>query len=234
MARHHTAIPKQHGQWEPENNWEPVGRAINGKQLWVERFQDNEPEPMMETIKGPDGTAIIDPETGEPKQRRVFKRHPVNGEPLYPMNRRNIVTRERMFYVESQGNWNVEKHFYTPPSEEELREIDRKERIQELKDTFFAKLADTGLSPDELMRRLQTYGPVMTDEQIAEADEHAGVVPEPAGDSADEKDYPLKLAGRNQWELSNGTIYTGDEEGALDAELEVLQRREEMASVPEF
>lgn len=222
-------IQPQHGEFIPSPDWEPAGVAPNGRQLYRERFRTNEAVPMMEEVLNHDGSPVVDSRTGKTKMKRVWKRHPINGEPLYPMNQRNIVVKERLFFAESQGNYNVEKHFYKPPTAEEIARAEREGKVTEMYRTFAEALVDTGLTPDEVVRRLTQYGPVMTTEQLAEAERHAAI----GLDEDPTQEYPVQLA-RGEYRLSDGSTFKGNKSAAEDAEIEVMRRREEARDNPAF
>lgn len=206
-----TTLPRiepQHGPTVVPRNCTPVGLTPAGQQLYVEKFKSAKAVPMI----GDNGT-------------RVWKRHPINGEPLYPMNKREDTIVERMFFFESQGNFNVEKHWYAPPTQAELDAAVREKRMAEVMEKFASTLVDSGKSPDELMRRLFEYGPVLTEQEFAEAETGvAATLAEPVAAVTGEP-YPRKLAGVGRWELSDGTKMQGKRKEADEAEALIQQQR---------
>lgn len=239
MQRDLMTIPKLHGPEIPHPDWEAVGFAPNGKQLFIERFKTNDAVPMMEPVRNPDGTQARDPETGELLERRVYKRHPINGEPLIPMNKRNIVTVERMFWLESEGNNNVHKHFYTPPTPEEIAAAEREQKIGEVQRAFAESLVDAGWTADEVLKRLTTYGPVLTPEEHEESERErlkaahdAALVDEDAGPPVT---YPDPVPDtEDEWRLSDGQVFVGSRESAEEQEALIQQQRAQAKDVPDY
>lgn len=205
-----TTLPRiepQHGPTVVPKNCTPVGLTPAGQQLYVERFKSAKAIPMI----GDNG-------------QRVWKRHPINGEPLYPMNKREDTIVERMFFFESQGNFNVEKHWYKPPTQAELDAALREKNMATVMERFAATLVDSGKSPEELMRRLFEYGPVLSDGEFAEAESGAPAttLPEPVVEA---EPYPHQLPGIGRWGLSDGTKMQGKRSEADAAEALIQAQR---------
>ena len=154
MPRVESQLKPQHGPVVIDPAWEQSGVTPDGRQLFTERFRTNRAQPDIQP-PSPEEIARAEAEGREPHGERRWKRHPINGEPLYPMNKRKIVEVERTFYIESQGNFNQEKMFYTPPTAEEIAAAEREGRMAEIQSMFFGQLADSGLTPEEIMQRVQ-------------------------------------------------------------------------------
>jgi hypothetical protein len=232
-----TRIKPMHGPVVPAPNWTPAGVTPDGRQLFIERFKTNDavPDYLPPTA---DEIEAAKREGREPQGERRWRRHPINAEPLVPMNKRNIIDVERMFYVDSQGNFNQEKMFYTPPTPEELAAAKREGKMEAVMRKLAEGLVDSPLDPDEIVARLLKVGVTPTREEYESAFDEAAqqvVVPEPADElgDVDATEYPLSV-GKNKWQLSSGIVFKGNKKEAEAVELEIMQAREDAEETPDF
>lgn len=133
-------IPKFDGPMIPDPKWERVGADPVGRQLYRERQKRSRAVPLF------------DEETGE----RVHQKHQNTGQKLYPMNRPELFTLERVFYLESEGNGNVRKVPYTPPTPEEIAAAERKGKIESMKERVAEVFVDADISPEDLLEFLRS------------------------------------------------------------------------------
>lgn len=229
-----TRIKPMHGPIVPQENWRMAGMTPDGRQLFTEHFRMNKAVPDYEgmtteeilkamEIKDPVARAkVLDP------SKRRWRKHPLNAEPLVPMNRRRDVDVERTFYVISQGNFNCEKQFYTPPTEAEIQAAQREGRIESVLRKLAEGLVDKGshLTDDQLVARMLSGGAVLESREAYEKQ-----FAEPGQDVViDDTKYPLdigkgKMKGK-KWRLSNGTEIEGTEDEAVAFELQIIEVRE--------
>ena len=236
-----TRIKPMHGPIIPQENWEMCGMTPDGRQLFTERFRTNKAVPDYEgltteeilkaqEIKDPVARAkILDP------SKRRWRKHPLNAEPLVPMNRRRDIQVERVFYVVSEGNFNCAKIFYRPPTKAEIEAASREGKIEEVMRKFAEGLVDqhSHLTADEIVARALKAGPVVADRETYEKE-----FGEPGQDVVvDDTKYPLDIgkskAKGKRWRLSNGTEIEGSADDAVALELQVIEARED-AQTPEF
>jgi len=115
---------------------------------------------------------------------RLYRKNPVTGENLVPVNKPEPYDQVQVYFLESQGNGNVGKVFYTPPSAEEIAEAQRQRKIAEMQTKFAEVLVDQGYTPDKILEALQGRSePSVPDLQ---------------------EEYPLDLGG-GWWQLSDGS-----------------------------
>lgn len=241
MSNTLTQIRPMHGPIIPEESWQMCGMTPDGRQLFTEHFRTNKAVPDYEgltteeilkaqEIKDPIARAkILDP------SKRRWRKHPLNAEPLVPMNRRRDIVVERTFYVISQGNYNCEKQFYIPPSKEELEAAQREGKIGSVLRKLAEGLVDKAshLTADQIVARMMAGGAVVESREAYETAFH-----EPGQEVViDDTKYPLDVgkakAKGKKWRLSNGTEMDGTEDEAVAMELQVLETRE-VAQTPEF
>lgn len=172
-----------------------AGTTPDGKQLYREVTRRSRAVPMLD-------------EKGD----RVFAKNPMTAEPLYPKNRPEIYNHERLYYLESEGNGNLRKVDYAPPTPEQLAEQARQRRIDEMGGgQLGAALVDAGITPEEAVQR------ILSGSAAAPApDEPLPVpwVPDP------DAEYPVHIAG-GKWQLSNGEFVRSNREEAEKAEAQV-------------
>lgn len=209
MAGTLSKIPKLHADMTQavDPSWETVGVGPGGRIIYRERSR------RARAVKD------IDPKTGEQRQRK----HGVTGEALYGLNKPELYTLERTFYLESDGQGNIYKVDYTPPTPEQIEAERRKQAAKEMVPALAEALVAEGLTPADLIARLRA--PVPTDNGSTQSP--AGdTVPEPdspTGDATEpEKEYPVMYAP-GRWELSDGTKMQGKKEDAEQAEAAIQQ-----------
>jgi hypothetical protein len=197
-----------HPELIPPQDAEVIGTTEHGKILYRQIRRMNRPVPD------------IDPDTG----RQRWRKNQNTGEPLYPLFKRKIVMETRDFFLESQGNGNVGIVEYQQPTPEDLAQRARAQRIADMKDRLAERLVDAGLTADDLIERL---GGTVVGEEIADAEpeEVEAEVLETSAE-AETDDFPRDL-GEDLWQLSNGQTYEGTEEGALDAQIRIMEAHED-------
>jgi hypothetical protein len=99
-------------------------------------------------------------------------------------------TFSRLFFLYDEGNGNVRKERYEPPSPEAIERARRERRGKELMSAFEKYLVDTDLTPEQLMQRFM-QGPTLehdyaTAEEVAAA--HAGLGADDLGAAPAEAD----------------------------------------------
>ncbi len=199
-----------HPELKPPKGAVPCGITPDGKQLF------------RMVSKRSRAVPDIDPETGEQRWRK----QPNTGEPLYRMNKPERYDLEEVFFLESEGNGNVHKVPYLPPTPEQLAAEERKRAVESMGTSLAEALVDAGISPTEAVARLgaarSATAPVPPEGEPVRADGIAAptdfVVDDENGPPAQAlTDYPVKVAG-NRWRLSNGTIFVGKKVDAFKAE----------------
>lgn len=238
MSQALTSIQPMHGPVVPAENWKMHGMTPDGRQLFTERFRMNKAIPDMIGMTDDEVLAemALAKKEGRPmKGERRWRQHPVNNQPLVPMNRRRIVDVERMFFVASEGNFNQGKIFYVPPTAEELEAAKRDGKVATVLRSLAEALVDKNshLSVEEIVARMVAGGPVVADRETYEQAfgepgqrvEGAFTPPDP------DIEYPLDIRaakGKNKrrWKLSNGQEFEGTKDEATAMELEVLVVRE--------
>lgn len=182
-----TKIPKVNKEPVPDPSWEVVGHHPDThRPLYRERIPMTRPVPELDA-----------------EGRRVMRVNKLTGEELYPLNKPEWYTLDRVFQLVPDGQANVYKEFYKEPSPEELAEKERRKKVAAMKDTLAEAFVDAGLSPQEIAARLS--GAVPT-------------APEPTVDDDGEiVEYPEPYAP-GRWRLSDGTKMQGTREAAEAAE----------------
>lgn len=166
-----------HGPIEPDPNWEMLGMTPDGRQLFKEVTTRSRPVPLNDD----DGN-------------RVYQRHLTTGQKLYPMNKPEIFDLERVFTLESEGNGNVRKVPYRPPTPEEIKAAEREGKVEAMKDRLAEVFVDADIEPEDLLAflRERPYVPqAEIDAAQAAADE---------ADEADELPYTDSSARRAEAE----------------------------------
>lgn len=116
---------------------------------------------------------------------KLYRKNQSTGEPMYPLRKGKRVRRERTYTLFSEGNGNVRREAYHPPTEEELRDRARRKATEEMLPRLAELLVDRGLTPESLVGRL------------------TAPAPEP-----EVEDYPKHLGG-GTWQFSDGTKESG-------------------------
>lgn len=141
------ALKPIHPEIIPPPGAKPAGVSPSGKQLY-------EIEEVRAEI-----VDKVNPETGEVEHRK----NTITGEQLHKLREvkrdeegNPVRSRTRkLFYLESEGNGNIRKVPYEPPSEEEMQEAERRQQIESMQEGLAAALVDAGLTPEEAIRRLR-------------------------------------------------------------------------------
>lgn len=215
MTQTLTKIQPMHAQLIPNPAWERVGLTEDGRQVFRHVTKRSRPVPWLDE-----------------KGNRVYAKHPVSGEPLYPKNKPEIYDHVEVFTVESQGNFNLEKIPYDAEAEARRRaERERQRRAQANLERLLDLMAQEDVSPDELIASLRSEAQAMRPEPEPEPE----LEPE---EPEDEVEYPV-MKGPMIWVLSDGTqLNKVSKEDAVKAEEELQRRRaearEHAAVVPEL
>ena len=147
---------------------------------------------------------------------RVWKKNPLNAEPLLPVNTvEEIRDEDELFILVDQLNGNVEKVPYRHPTPEELAYERRKLMVASAKDELAEAIVDAGLTPKEAIARL--LGEVKTPPVVQTTTTTATGTP---ADITDAVVYPRHIGGP-KWELSDFTFFVGNRADATDAEKRV-------------
>ena len=189
MSRTLTRIQPLHGPVVPPAHWEmagstpPMGSDPGGRQLYTESIPRSRAVPDYEQVECTEcfGERQEEPcqecnGTGKVDGERRWKVNPLNGERLYPMNKPELYTQHRMFYIQSDGQGNQYKVDWAPPTPEQIEAIRHDKAVADMVPALASALVDKGLDVDEIVRRL-------TAEPSAPAPEHASTEPVPFDDS---------------------------------------------------
>ena len=200
-------IKPLHPEMIPPAGAEPFGMTPDRKQLFREVIKRSRP------------IRDIDPATNEQRWRK----NQMTGEPLYRINRPQLYDEERIYYLESEGNGNIRRVDWAPPSEREVAQAERRLRVEGMKDRIAEALVDADMDPDELLAGLRA--------------QRAAPVPLPPTDSVPSADpspdvetFPMMYAP-SRWRLSNGATFRGTKEKAIEAEAAITP--EERAAMAE-
>jgi hypothetical protein len=126
-------IQKFDGPTVPDPKWKRVGTTPWGQQLYHETQRRARAVPVYDD----DGN-------------RVFTKSP-SGVELVPKNKPEFFEYERLFYLVSEGNGNVRRQLYSPPTAEEIAEAERTGKIAEMKDSLAAAFVDAGMTPEKMI-----------------------------------------------------------------------------------
>ena len=238
-------IPKIHAQLIPPQTAVTKGSTPDGKQLWYEEIPMSRSVPRI--LPG-----SVTPET--PKGVQEWKKD-LAGQGIYPLRQREDYIWKRLYYLESQGNNNVEKVDYVPPTKEHLAAIERARRVVAMKDSLAEALVDGGVTPENLVATLQagqvrvpveveevpeTVGPVVevttaaaeptAEVEVVEMVPEVAVAPEPVPEPVAEKPEVPEVTypvmyAPGRWKLSDGSKLQGKKVKAVRAE-KALQKAE--------
>lgn len=204
-----TKIQPLHADLVPPANAVPAGITPDHKQLW------------KLTRKMARAVPRTDPDTGE----RTMRRHPINGEALYGLNKPEIYDQELVFYLESDGQGNVYMVEYRPPTPEQLAEQARQEQIAAMQGQLAEVFVDEGISPADLVkairdgraavgvpevkrgksRKPQTDGGAAGDGAQEDGDE-APSTPAPSAVAESFVEFPI-IKSPGVWQLCDGSIF---------------------------
>lgn len=191
-----------HPTIKPPRGAVPLTVTADHKQVFRETLQRSASEPRL------------DPVTGEV----MWRKNPISGEPLIPLRQVVLFSQERTFTLESEGNGNVRREYYTPPTPEQLAKEKRRLAVQAMQGRIAEALVDGDVDPADLVAALKGR------------DVPVGPMP-PEAEQADVRFPQLSSPGR--WKLSNGAIVKGTKVAAEEAEGLVRQARAEAAETPE-
>lgn len=183
-------IKKFHPELIPPTGSVAYGVTPDGKQLYRLVRQRSTKRRKMEI--GPDG-----------REREVWRKNQMTGEPLYPVNEPVPYEEELIFYLESEGNGQVNMVKYTPPSPEELARAQKAQRVQDMQEQLAEALVDADITPSSLLDMLRGR--------------KAAPAPKPAEPVVE---YPVHLGGP-RWQLSNGSVVSGKKVDAQRQEAEL-------------
>ena len=158
---------------------------------------------------------------------RLYMKNQTTGQNAYPMNRSELYDLDELFFLVSEGNGNIRKQSYYPPTAEELAETRRTEKIKEWADKLAARMVDADVSPDQLVQALFERDRDVPGESGPESTTPAPPTSESAAPSTAESvapkvTYPLHL-GFGKWALSNGEEFQGKKAEAEKAEAALPQ-----------
>ncbi len=235
-------IKPLHAPLIPDPRWKIAGATPDNRPLYEEVSKrsrgvpelDDEGEKKMKKLRekypdNPNGSlssALLGSKAYHTLRRgphRQWKTHPVNNEPLLPKNRLELYTLTRTFFLESQGNGNVQKTYWTPPTPEELAALKRDDKILEMGRAMATALVDSDITPAEMVEMIRSGKAIreVSEEQEGHIRETGEIrYPEP------DVEYPQMIKPK-QYRLSNGDEFKGKKAEAEAAELEVMQARED-------
>jgi hypothetical protein len=186
---------------------------------------------------------------------REWKINRMTGERVLPRNKPEIYVENLLFFLESQGNGNVEMRQYVPMSDEEKRRRERAIQVEEQTPALIAALLDAGVTAETVKQWAQggnaptaeTPAPPArpdADEPVEGEDGETELEPEV---NAEGKPYPV-MYGPGMWYLSaahEAAVKAGAAEpfkgkgdearAALDAAIaDARAAKDEAASLPAF
>lgn len=177
-------------------------------------------------VRASEPEAVIDKETGE----QAWAKHPTTGEPLYPKWKKKPEQRTRFIVPNNQGNGNLSWEEWSPASEAELANAERRRKGEAMRDVFVDALVEADISPDQLpsvLRRLAEQRDEVVPEMTGSADATAPTDTEPAAAG----EFP-KQAGAGRWKLSNGSFVNGKKVAAIAAEAALKAALKAAPSLP--
>ena len=175
MTRSMQAIVPQHATLTPPEGSVPAGQTPEG--IPLHRLT------QMRSRSVPD----LD-KNG--KQRWAL--HPQNNMPLIPLRKPEIYEFTRLFYQESDGQFNVSLVDYKFPTKEELAAEKRTLDVAEMKDSFAEAMVDEGISPAAFLAALKSARgePAAPVEEVEEAEEVKPEAVKAEADTPDESPGP--------------------------------------------
>lgn len=147
-------------------------------------------------------------EAGNP----VYRRNPLSGEALHKLRRPINYKRERLFFLESEGNGNIRRVDYRMPTEDEIREAERKKKLEKVIPRLAEALLDKDVDPEDFVARIMGEHALRSDG--VQGDDEAFLMDAPE---------PLEDDEEGEEELDEGE---DDEEGEEAAAPYVKIRRE--------
>ena len=230
-------IPKIHAQLIPPQTAVTKGSTPDGKQLWYEEIPMSRSVPRI--LPG-----SVTPEN--PKGVQEWKKD-LAGQGIYPLRQREDYIWKRLYFLESQGNNNVEKVDYVPATKEQLAAAEHARRVVAMKDRLAEALVDGGVTPENLVATLQAgqvrvpveveapaepeavepVAGLAPEAVVAEptAEVEAAVEPEAVVEAPPKVTYPVMYAP-GRWKLSDGSKLQGKKVKAVRAE-KALQKAKE-------
>ena len=164
----------------------------------------------------------IDPKTGESK----FRKNQMTGEPLIQLRKSERYDEERIFWLESDGQGNVNQVPYSPPSEAELAKIARAQRVKDTLGKLAEAMVDSDVEPSVLLASLKAQGTTTTAAP-------GFVVPTVTTDAETTTgEFPTMYAP-GRWKLSNGLTMQGKKAEAVEAEEAIAAAKKVAAETPE-
>ena len=230
-------IPKIHPQLIPPQGAVQRGTTPDGKQLWYQEI------PMSRSV--PD----IIPGTETPDNPKGEQRYKMNlaGEKVYPLFKAERYIWKRLYFLESEGNGQVNMVPYVPLTKEQIAAEERRKKIVAMKDSMAEAFVDAGVLPDNLLatlRAAQTQVPVKVDEpEIVEpvaarhpdaptAEVETVAEPVKAPPEKPAIHYPT-TSGGGWWVLSDGSKVQGKKAKAVKAEKALQKAVQEARAVAE-
>jgi len=162
MTRTLSRIPVGHGPIVVEAGWEMAGTTPSGQQLYIERTPRSRAVPdheVLECVECSGDKCEKCDWTGGIQGKRIFVKNPMTGEPLYPKNKPEFYTHERMFYVASDGAYNQYKVDWSAPTPDQVAADKHTRDVADMLPALAGALVNAGLSPEEAAKRLTTPVP---------------------------------------------------------------------------
>lgn len=185
-------IRKFQSVYTPDPKWERAGTTPWGVQLYIERRPHGKSEPVLNS-----------------KGKQVWVRSENTGQKLYKKRKLKRFTFERMFFLFDEGNGNVHKEPYKPPTPEEIRAAQESARGEALMEQFKRFLGKSEMSIEQLMAAF-LRGPTLEHEYATPAE----VAQARAAGEIDEDEV-----GVSRPELPD-TVPTFEPEGAVHREFD--------------
>ena len=152
-----------HPELKPPPGAIPFGRTADGKhQLY--RMTSKRSRAVPRFVNTPEAKARekeLQDEGKTPEQVREvmlaegyqdYRKNRTTGESAYPLNRAEFFDLEEIFYLLSEGNGNIRKEPYRPPTEAQLASDRRRLQVQALGGGRLAELlVDEGITAEEVV-----------------------------------------------------------------------------------
>jgi len=212
MARRGTLkkIKKLHSEIVAPMGAKMYGVTPEGRQLYVEERARSKSEPVKDA---------------QGNQR--YRKNPMTGEPLYPLRKVKLYTENLIYFLKSQGNGNIGRVIWRPPSPEQIAQAKRAQKVKDMQVQLAEALVDNDIAAGDLLGLL---GKKDVDAIEAKTEprpvpppppiDAPSVVTEPEKSTEPAINYPLSVE-KGVWELSNGQRFEGNKKGAVQMEKKV-------------
>jgi hypothetical protein len=253
MSKKMPTIKKIEARMVPPEGAVPFGQTPGGKQLYrevsrrsraVAWYDDNTPDyhehrKQEERLRMQEGLNQVDPGSAErfwasvESQHRRWAKNEKTGEPMYKKNKPENYDKVLVYFLEDQGNGNVNRSHYEPLTAEEEAAEQALEQVKALGGGALAEaMVKAGVSANEMIeeilnRRDDTPAPVpeVVDPAVPETPVTAitaetvaveSVVEEPEAPTEPEVTHPQHRGGAN-WILKDGSKFRGKKTAAVKA-----------------